>query len=107
MRVDSTTRDVGPARNKTIEERKRIERLKRVEKATKKENTKSVGYYETRGITKESKETGSTTTPQEEYKKDIAQMAKSPIYAKLQNQTKNKENQTKETQDKEVEQDGR
>lgn len=95
MRAVSSSSDVNGRRN--IEQIRRIQRAKKVTEAEKKERTTSVGYYEERGMTKENKETGSTTTPQAEYRKQIAQMAKSPIYEKLQNQaTKNKEDKTNE-----------
>lgn len=106
MRAVSSSSDVNGRRD--IEQIKRLKRAKKVTETDKKQKTTSTGYYESRGMTKESKETGSTTTPQEEYRKQIAQMAKSPIYAKLQNQaTKNEKDKAKDTQESETEHDER
>lgn len=113
MRVDGSTRYVGAARNEAIERRKRIERLKRVQEATGKDETKPVGYYEERGMTKESEETGSSKTPQQVYREEIARRAGSAAYnkyAKLQSQSiekkEEKEKETK-TEKQEIDQDGR
>lgn len=107
MRVDGSTRYVGAARNEAIEKRKRIERVKRVQKATGKDETKPVGYYEERGMTKENNETGCSKTAQQAYREEIARRAGSAAYnkyAELQRQSiEKKEEKEAKTEEQEAE----
>lgn len=106
MRSVESSRDAHEVR--PIDEMKRIKRAKRVSEVKKKEGEKPIGYYEKRGMTKEDKETGSSITPQEAFRRQIAQSRNSRIYSKLQNnkdkQTQNsKENSTIEDKEQETE----
>lgn len=105
MRVDGSTRYVGAARNEAIDRINRIERAKRIQKITKKDEIKPVGYYEKRGVKRENE------TPEEAFRREIAEMAKSPVYAKLQKTvTEKKEEEKKENktqEESELDQDER
>lgn len=98
MRSVESSRDAHEVR--PIDEMKRIKRAKRVSEVKKKEGEKPIGYYEKRGMTKEDKETGSSITPQEAFRRQIAQSRNSKIYSKLQH---NKENSTIEDKEQETE----
>lgn len=109
MRAVSSSSDVNGRRN--IEQIRRIQRAKMVTEAEKKEETKPVGYYEERGMTKENKETGSSKTAQQAYREEIARRAGSAAYnkyAELQRQSiENKEEKETKTEEQEIDQDGR
>lgn len=106
MRSVSSSRDVHGIRY--VDERKRIQKAKRVAEAKKKEAVTSTEYYESRGMTKENKERNSSMTPQEAFRRQIAQSQNSKIYAKLQNnevkeKEKNKQENIIETEEQEPE----
>lgn len=95
MRAITSSMDVHGVRY--TEKRKRLERIKRANEIEEKEKATSAGYYESRGMTKEDKERERTMTPQEAFRREVAEMTKSPVYAKLQKQEiKEKEKEEKE-----------
>jgi len=83
MRAISSSMDVHGVRY--TDRIKKIERIRKATEVEKKEGVTSVGYYEKRGMTKEDKERKTSMTPQEAFRKEIAQMANSRVYEKLQN----------------------
>lgn len=76
---------------------KRIERIKRVNEVKKKEKITPVGHYEERGMTEEDKERKTSMTPQEAFRKEMAQRGNSKVYSKLQNKENNEKEKNKET----------
>ena len=98
MRSVESSRDAHEVRH--IDEIKRIKKAKRVSEVKKKEGEKPVGYYEKRGMTKEDKETGSSITPQEAFRRQMAQSHNSKIYSKLQNSKENSIIEKEEEQEK-------
>lgn len=103
MRSVESSRDVHEVR--PIDEMKRIKRAKRVSEVKKKEGEKPIGYYEKRGLTKEDKETGSSITPQEAFRRQMAQSRNSKIYSKLQNSENRQTQENKESSIKKEEQE--
>lgn len=95
MRAISSSTDAHGVRY--TEKIKRIQKIKRVNEVEKKEKITPVGYYEERGMTEEDKERKTSMTPQEAFRKEMAQRGNSKIYSKLQNKENNKEEKSKET----------
>ena len=94
MRAISSSTDVHGVRY--TEKRKRIERITRVTEVEKKEKVTPAGEYEERGMTKEDKERATTMTPQEAFRKELAQTQNSPVYRKLQNKENEKDEKEEE-----------
>ena len=89
MKAISSSMDVHGVRY--TDKMKRIERIKRVNEVEKKQPVTTTGEYESRGMTKEDKERTITMTPQEAFRKQMAQTQNSPIYRKLQNEENKKD----------------
>ena len=94
MRAISSSTDVHGIRY--TQKRERMERLKRVNEVEEKQPVTKVGEYEKRGMTKEDKERSTTMTPQEAFRKEMAQIQNSPAYRKLQNKQKEKTEEKEE-----------
>ena len=88
MRAISSSTDVHGVRY--TQKRERMERLKRVNEVEAKQTITKVGEYENRGRTKEDKERTTTMTPQEAFRKEMAQIQNSPAYRKLQDKQNKK-----------------
>lgn len=98
MRAISSSTDVHGVRY--TQKRERMEKLKRVNEVEPKQAVTKSGEYESRGMTKEDKERTTTMTPQEAFRKEMAQIQNSPTYRKLQDK-QNKKIEEKEEQEPE------
>lgn len=98
MRAISSSTDVHGVRY--TQKRERLEKIKRVNEVEEKQQLTKAGEYESRGMTKEDKEKTSTMTPQQAFRKEIAQIHNSPIYRKMQNKENNQSKKDKEEQER-------
>lgn len=101
MRAISSSTDVHGVRY--TQKRERLERIKRVNEVEKKQPLTKIGEYESRGMTKEDKEKTITMTPQQAFRKEIAQLNNLPIYRKMQNKENDESKKDKEEKEKEQE----
>ena len=94
MRAISSSTDVHGVRY--TEKRKQLERIRKVTEVEKKQSVTKTGEYESRGMTKEDKERATTMTPQEAFRREIAQTQNTAIYRKLQNKENKQEEKSEE-----------
>ena len=91
MRAISSSIDVHGIRY--TDKMKRIERIKKVTEVEKKQPVTKTGEYESRGV---------SMTPQEAFRRQIAQTQNSPVYRKLQNE-ENKKDEKEVTEEQDTE----
>ena len=88
MRAISSSTDVHGIRY--TQKRERMEKIKRVNEVEEKQPATKVGEYEKRGMTNEDKERTTTMTPQEAFRKEMAQIQNLPAYRKIQDKQNKK-----------------